>query len=478
MQAGFVRHDSLSVPWSKRSSRKAVWKDIDAMDEGDGLIARALDVLADFSCCFTADQIDGNPFGFKIELAEAHGEKVSKEEKDALDILRMTVRRSNLNKQSILDQTWDIFRMMIKSGNHFTEILMDDSDEIFTVQQFPVPYLIEKNTDDKGNLKQGNPQQAIEDPTKADECAYVEYNDMGHVVAAFWPYQIVHWAMGPRPGKTYATPLLEPVITQWKRHQAGEDSLAIARINRAWATRVHKILVAAGASSTEIDQVIDDYRTNMEKDVITTYDSDSANMQITHKQNPMDVDTDFYVPSIYMQDGKVVEGGIEILKGDTGALQNINDIYWSINRILTGIGVPSAYLNIRVGQRAFVDKTPEEGKEAFAKAIRRSQMSHSFGIQQICNTQLILSGYNPAKIDYKIVYPQILERSAEINTKMKYNLAQAANLWFKMEVPPELIGKNILNLTPEEIELWSEFVKKQLKSPTGKDNGDDENENS
>lgn len=473
VQTGVVKHDMIRVPWQRQYSRKAVWEDIDRMDEGDGLIARALDILADFSCCFTGEDTGESPFGFRLQLAESEGDKVSKEEKDAIDILNMTVRRCNLDNASIIDQTWDIFRMMIKSGNHFTEILTDEHDEIFTVQQFPIPWQIEKNTDDRNNIKRGDPEIAMKDPTKADECAYIERNEMGAVVSAFWPYQIVHWAMGPRPGKTYATPLLEPVITQWKRHQAGEDSLAIARITRAWPTRVHKILVPAGASTEEVDKKISDYRTNMEKDIITTYDSSASNMQISYKQNPMDVDTDFYVSSMYTQDGKVIEGGIDVLRGDTGALQNINDIYWSINRILTGIGVPSAYLNIRVGQRSFVDKTPEEGKEAFARTVRRIQMSHSFGLKQILDTQLILAGYNPTKIHYKIIYPHVIERGAEVHTRMIYNSAQAANLWYKMGIPNEIIGKNILELNPEEVEMWSSQVKKQMKPPTDKDTDKD-----
>jgi len=456
LSVGTSKKDLLTVPWQRSYSRKGVWEDIDNMDKRDG-------TMVNFCTCST----DEGTFEFKVELDTSKDDHVSNDEAEALEIMRTAAEESGLQ-----DDSWDILRQTIKAGDNFCEIRIDNDYTIRKIQQFPKPWQICKNVDEHGDLKTGDPQKAMDDATKADSAAYTQYNDTGQVVAAFWPWQIIPWSIGHKGGSTYTTPLLAPVTTQWKRLQAQEDSLAIARITKAWDTRIHNILVPAGLSGDEVKNKVKDYRATMEKDMITTYDSSAANFNIGYRENPVDVDTDIYVVSYYTPDGKVVEGKVDVLRANTGALENITDIYWSLGRVLAGVGVPQSYLNLRIGQRSFVDKTPEENKEAFVMMMTRFRACHIMGIRQVLDLQLLFEGINPASIDYLIKYPKIASQSAEMQSDIMLNKSQAARNWHSIGVPEELIGKHPLDFTKQEIELWAGQVKKQADQT--KNGGDDE----
>ena len=439
----------LKVPWGRTHARTSVFKDLDSMDTGDGLIARGLDIIASAACYFPEE----NFWGFKIELVKDKDDEVSPLQKKALSLMQATADETGL-----MEQTWNIIRMAVKAGNHFAELVPHGDDRlqpISRIKQFPQPWQIEINTDKFGRLASGDPDVYMKMPQSAEAPAYVQRDDIGTAVAAWDAYQIVHWQFGNNPGGKYAEPHMAPVIPQWKRLQAQEDSLAIARLTRAWDTRIHKIPIPIDADPKAVEEKFKKYRENMEKDVITPYDSTNTRFSVNFQENPVDVDTDFYVAMIYTRDGKIIEGGVDNLRSGTAALENINDISWSLNRVLAGLGVPMSYLNMRVGQRSFVDKTPEETKEAFTWLGCRAQQTHEKGARQIFGVQMLLSGIDPSKASYQLVYPKIVSKTAEAVAKIAVNNAQAASGWHKMGVPEEIIGKKILQLSDEDIALWA-----------------------
>ena len=459
----------LRTPWGRTHSRSSVFKDLDSMDTGDGLIARGLDIIASAACYFPKEDF----WGFKIELVKDGAQDVGALQTEALALMQETADNTGL-----MEQTWNIIRMAVKAGNHFTELVPIGDDKlqpIARVKQFPYPWQIEVNTDSFGRLASGDPAAYIDSPQSAELPAYVQRDDIGTPVAAWYAYQIVHWQCGSNPGGRYAEPLLAPVISQWKRLQSQEDSLAIARLTRAWDTRIHKIPIPIGATQKDVEEKFKAYRENMEKDVITPYDSTNTRFSVNYNESPTDVDTDFYVSMIYTKDGKIIEGGVENLRSGTAALENINDISWSLNRVLAGLGVPMSYLNMRVGQRSFVDKTPEETKEAFTWLGSRAQQTHEKGARKIFGVQMLLSGIDPDKVQYKLIYPQIVSKTAEAVAKIAVNNSQAAAGLYKMNMPVEIIGKQILSLSDDDIAKWAaNIVVEPPKATPTPNNGDDE----
>lgn len=446
----------LQVPWIRNYGRKQLEADLNKMDMEDGIVGSALDKMADFATCWEDEE---QQFGFKLRLAESTDpKKISKYEQDAID--HITAVANDCGLQEI--DCWDMFRAMVKKGNVFTENIVDNYT-LSRVSMFPESWQIEKHEDKSGNLLSGAPTL---DPKEAKKCAYVQVNDLGNPVAAFWPYQVTHWMFGAREGKTYVEPMLGKETRDWKKLRAQEDALGVARVTKAWDTRVHKVLMPVGSSQLEVDEKISAYKKAMESDSITSYDSGSGNFQSIDRKSPMNAQKDFYVSAYYTSEGKVIEGSVENLNPSTAALDSINDIYWGVTRLLVTLGMPMDHIGLKVGQRAFIDKSSEKGLEAFSRFIKRLQCCHAYGVKQLLDMELLLAGFDPRKIDYKIVYPSIVPQSAEMSARILLNKAQAANYWSQMGIPQDLIAKHLLNFDPEAIQAWQAAVKNQINQTT------------
>ena len=454
----------LQVPWVRNYGRKQLEADLNKMDMEDGIVGSALDKMADFATCWEDEE---QQFGFKLKLAESTDpKKISTYEQNAIDHIRAVANDCGLQEIDC----WDMFRAMVKKGNVFTENILDGYS-LSRVSMFPESWQIEKHEDKSGNLLSGDPNLVGNDPKKAKLCAYSQVNDIGNAVASFWPYQITHWMFGAREGKTYVEPMLGKETRDWKKLRAQEDALGVARVTRAWDTRVHKIPMPYLSNQLEVNAKIDAYKAFMETDSFTSFDTGSGNFQGVQRKSPMNAQKDFYIAAYYTNEGKVIEGSIENLNPSTAALDSINDIYWGVTRLLVTLGMPMDYIGLKVGQRAFIDKSSEKGLEAFSRFIKRLQCCHAYGVKQLLDMELLLAGFDPRKIDYNIVYPSIVPQSAEMSARIILNKAQAANYWSQMGIPQELIAKHLLNFDPEAIQSWQAAVKNQIQqTPAGPTN--------
>ena len=450
------------LPWIRGKSRKAVEEDIMNMDETDGLVARMFDHIANYTTCFPEEDY----FGFKIKTDHEEGDKPTAEQADAVEILREMVERTSLDGQ----RCWDITRDMAKKGDVFTETVISPSmDGIVAVKQFQKSWQINKNVDRSGNLKYGDPALAMSDNRYANEAAYTQVNDMGSVVAAFWPYQIVQWGFGATSGGLYHEPLGAPGIVNWKRLNAGRDSLGVARIIRVWDTNVHVIPVPIDSTEDEIAAKIRDYQYSNERDEVTPYDANSGNYQSSPRYSPNDVARDIYTVGFYNSEGKMISGSVDKLQPSTAALQHLDDIYFGVNVMLTTFGMPIEILGLDIGNKPMVDKTKEEAMEAFSKQIKRLQFSHAAGLKMLFDLELLLNGINPLQKLYKIKYPSIIPQTAEVEAKIEFTRGQLATYLHTIGMPPELIGPRLQpQLDPHQIALWKANLESQVA--TSKDN--------
>lgn len=446
---GYQYPNSMTVPWTRMNSRKKLEEDLIRMDENNIVVGVSLDKTADYFAIF--DDNEGLSFGFKITTAEADGDEPTAVQKNAVKILNDMVERVGLSGQ----MAWDTGRDMVRKGNVFSEVVIsEDMDEIAAVRQFPFSWQIEKNLDKSGNLKTGDPAIAKSDPKQSDTSAYIQIDEGGKVVAAFWPYQIVHWAFGPMGGKAYAEPIGGKAIKSYKRLDAGLDSLGVARVIRAWDTNVHLIPMPAGLTPDEVSQKVLEYQTIMERDEITAYDSSAGNFQTTPRYSPTDVARDYYMPVFYTSDGKTISGDIKKVQPSTAALQHLEDLEMGIELLRCTFGVPQEIIGLDIGAKPMVDKTAPLGMEAFSKYIRRLQFSHNTGLKQIFDLELLLHGINPNQPLYKVIYPGISPQTAEINAKILLSKGQTATYYDQMMVPEELTGKKLLDFDADDIQKW------------------------
>ena len=442
----------LIMPWVRANQRKKLEEDLVNMDENCPIVARMLDRTADAATVYDND--DGLPLGFKVVTGEAKGETPTKEQEKAVGIVNDMLKNVNLQGQS----SWDTTREMVRKGNVFAEVVLDpDEGRVAAVKQFPNSWQLVKNVDNSGNLKTMNPKVAMEDPKLSFEAAYTQVDDGNKALAAFFPYQINHWTFGPLGGKLYAEPVGASGVKTYKRFEAGIDSLGVARIVRAWDTNIHIIPMPAGLTPDEVGDKIREYQEINEQDTYTTYDSSSGNFQMTNRNSPMHVDRDHYIPNFYTQDGKSISGDIKKSLPSTAALQHLEDLEMQINLLVCLYGVPVELLMLDIGKKPMVDKTKEEGMEAWAKYIRRLQYSHAVGLKTIFDLELLLNGINPMQDLYKITYPAVTPRTKESEAKINMTNSQAALYQWQMSMPPELVGPG-LDLDARQIEQWKQNV--------------------
>ncbi|RLI98311.1 MAG: hypothetical protein DRO99_01020 [Candidatus Aenigmatarchaeota archaeon] len=428
-----IKYQQTELPWVRFYSRQAIWKDLTDMDSEEPIVARALDIIARFATMFP----EGDVMGFDLRGPD-----------EELEVLMPLLQNTQLQWQS-----FQIVRDMVLHGNTFCEIILNEDNEIVRLKQFPYSYQIQVNVDEYGNLKKGDPKQVMQ-YNLTGEAAYEQYSDTGQLLAAFWPYQIVHFAFGKQSGLPYAEPILACATGIWKRLRAKEDGLAIARLTRAYPQRVHKIPVPIQLNYDEVRRKIDSYREQMDVDTTVTYDSTSAGFRMVGQSSPTNVDTDYYLPRLYTPDGKFVDGDVENLPADNPYLTDLDDIYLDLRRLICALNVPLEYLNMRVGQRSFVDKASEEAQESFAYLIRHVQMAYAHGLRQIFDLQLLLKGINPLEAKYEMIFPVVSPIATKRSAQVDAIRANVAMVWAKLGIPAEVIGRSALHLSRDDLERW------------------------
>ena len=428
-------------PWSRFANKKKLWDDLHDMDTEEPIVARGLDNIAGLVTISDDDNITG----FNIEGGDRE-----------LAALEPLVVNSNLKGQS-----FDLVRSMVLNGDHFLELVADERMLIARVKQFPYSWQMDVNWDEYGNLCNGNPNTAMLGYAstmayRGTPPAYTQKNSIGQSVAAFYPHQIVQMSFGFKGGLQYAEPLLACATPIWKRLRAKEDGLAAARLSRAYSQRIQRVPMPLGTTRDAVQNNLIEYREGISKDIVASYDSINTQFDMVSSEVPPSVDTDYYLPRMYTPDGsKVVDGDIENLEADNPHLTDIEDIYLDIRRLICAMGVPSKYLNLDVGQKAFLDKSSEEAREAFAYLILRVTRVYRSTLKQIFDLQLLLSGINPLTADYQIITPTSLPPSATRTAAQIDTLrSQTAMMWAKLGMPVEVIGSRALRLTAGELDQW------------------------
>jgi len=422
----------FTAPWGRFYQRKALWRDLELMDKDDAIIARGLDFISRVSTQFVEGE---KPTGFLVNAPE-----------NEETLLAPLVR-------SLQRESFEFVRYMVKQGDMFTEVVVDESMTVSQLKMFPYSYQIEKNTDEFGRLLNGDPKVAM-DKRVSGFAAYDQLSDTGQLLAAFNKWQIIQFSFGNKQGLNYAEPHLGPAVSVAKRLRAIEDGLAVARLTRAYPRTVHKIPIPASVNKDEVAKKIKEYKEMAGTDTTVPYDTTSAEFKVASKEAPPAVDTAFFIPRFWLPDGKTVDGDVTSLEADNPNLQNLEDVYLLIRRLLAAIGVPADFLNLAVGQKSFIDKASPERREAFLYLCCAVQTAYQVGLQWALEFQLLLHGIPPWDAQFEIVMPQLNPNEADVAATIGLKRANTAVMWASIGVPKEIIGGQVLKMSPVEVDKW------------------------
>ena len=470
-----VPFGNSAFPWELEAEggRKEQWDDIEAMDDDDGVIARCLDLIAERA---TIAEDDLHAYWFEASATapgregdEEEGEVEARKEaaQNAARVLNEMLLRTGLNDA---DRCFDDVRAMTKHANWFWELTFgheakDGAVRLFDsgvtkggslpyvarVKPFPYSYQMKCNVDAIAEKRTGRPGHC-----KPGEAAWEQYDGSGNLIAQWNAYEIVHGAFGARQGTIYAVPILQPLRRHWRRLRTKEDSLAIARITRAYPRLKHQILVPFGAMPAEVQAHFDLYKENITARKEMSADANGNVSTMMHK-SPVDVETDFYQTAYYTDSGALIAGDVDEVGGTVPHLADLTDIYWDMSRILARIGVPVKYLNIYMeSSRPFVENDQESVDEAFTRFILRLQASYKRAVWQVAVLELLLNGINPMDVadHLSMRMASVSLVGSHIKSRILNLRAQTAIMWQTMGFPEEVVGTEILDLTQAQVDKW------------------------
>jgi len=420
---------SWAVPLKSRKDEEDI---ITRMDGEDGIVGSALDAIADCATTFPEQGMDDD-----IVVTSA-----SPETQKVLDDM--------IHRTGLVNQLWDITRTTVKKGNHFAEVRIGQNGKIDKVKQLPYSYQIYKNTDDFGDLKTGDPE-VCKAKNILGEAPYDQIID-NELRNCFYASQIVHFMFGATEGASYAQAMLSKERRNWLRLQTAEDSVAMARLFRAWDTHVHHVPIPIGATKEEQAEYLDRYKKSIERKTTASWDSTNSVANYGSNPEPIDVEASVYLPRFYTPQGQVVDGDLMALSGSNPNITNIDDLEHFLNRILCVLKVPAKYLNYSTTKSTFIDSGTSQQDEQFGRTLRRVQKAMKIGLYQLMDMELILNGIDPTSTDYSIVMPPIAIRVEEREANIAMQRANTASIWRnQLAVPLDIVYKDVLNMSPDTI---------------------------
>lgn len=418
-----VANNIASMPnlWRVHNTRKELYNDIERMDDEDELVNVALDIIADFAISYDED----SERSFRVDCK---GNAVAQKVLDDL-----------IKKLDLQNEVWQIVRGMVKHGNEMREVIVDRSvPEIVGLKQ-TISYYIYPRCTDRGDKIPGWLVMTDKDLTNGSTGQELE------------EWQICPFMYGAKRG-LLSVPILASARRNWARLSKIEDGMAIARLCRAYDKMVHRVPVKQEWTKEDIMATLKQY-----KDSITKRKLVSAEGLMTQDDNPSDVQTDFFIPDI--GDNR---GGVEMLNSTNLQLGNLNDIYYSRERLLSRLRVPVSYLQITSAQKTHLKSgSVGDADIQFARMIRGIHANLRRGLKRLFDMALVFKSIDPNTIGYIIELPQVETDNLLDNAKIELTMAQAAAYFVEAfgALPPALISSKWMDLDPDQQALMDAFLK-------------------
>jgi Bacteriophage T4-like portal protein (Gp20) len=411
------------------ADRQATYKDVDEMDEVSEEISVALDTIADN----VVTSEDGVQMSFAVSSDDPK-----------IDALLNQVTQTT----KLYTRVYSIARNLIKYGDNFAEIVVNAQGEVVELRQLP-PSTMFRNQDNRGDLVLGKPEY---DPNsgsclnKGGECAFEQRaEDTQEIVAAFWPWQIVHYRNNHDGFKPYGRSHLRVARIIWKKLKAIEEAMIIARLVRAYPKLRAKI------DTTGLSP--------MEADATLTKISQALNQRQGidgRREQPYSILSDIYlgVPKVKDSTGRFVENAttVDLLEPTGMTVFNIQDVKDYFHRkLLCCLRIPPAHLGWeeQVNSRALISRQDVQ----YMRLLRRIQQLIGHGLEQFYDTTLVLHGFDPNTAEYTIAWPRLSADDDAAAADAEFARAQADNLYAQMKaIDAEWIQEHRFDMSPEEME--------------------------
>lgn len=427
--------DAVAVDaWKVVMDRKAMCVDVHAMDCTDGLIAEALDIIADNAVpWFEDDALDGED----SELIPQTTFKIHSKNPQVQRELEDMARRLNL-----AEELWQIVRNFVKYGTYLPEVQLDPSRKLIVGLRETVAWEIWPNVNGKGDKVPGWIYRR--------DVNYGYDADANDKLMPEW--KIVPFHFGARHG-FFTMPLLSSLRETWKRVKTLEDALAVTRLKSS-DRYVHRVPVAPGSTVDQVFGTITRYKKAMSLRKVVKEDG-----TVSTQPKGQTMQDDMYLP-----DDGTGKGGVSVLAANNTQLGQLQDMHYHREGMLARIGVPITYLQLVSMQKSHL--TAGAGlsgiDKQFARRCRRIQACLRTGLYRLCDTQLMLRGIVPTPGLYSIELGMIPTQDALQEAKIALTNAQAAAYFQESfgAMDPELIAEKFMDLTPRQKSLMKNFLSK------------------
>lgn len=390
------------------------------MDLNDPLISTALDIIADCSTGYEDTAVDS--FEWLMDRS-------SDQAKGALQILNEMKRRLDLGSEC-----WQIVRGFVRNGEEFREVVWDEDGIARRLKHLP-SYQVYPVTDGFGNHQPGYQQ-------RLDGAQYGKPID-------FPEWAIIPFVYGAKRG-WQGTGLMMPARRTWKRLVKMEDGMALARLIRAYDKYLHKVPVKPDWDLDHCLRAITEHKKQMTKRLGL-----DENNNLFVRERPFEVQTDIYIPD----DGSG-RGGVELLSVQNQQLMNIDDVLYHQALLMARLKVPSKYLNLVRKSGALTDAGLSAEDIQFARTLRQVQAVLRTGLLRLAHYALAFQGYDSDELGVGINLPKISTDDQYQDAKIKFTLAQAADLFSQVlgGLPPELLAEKFMGLDDSEQEVLMQWI--------------------
>lgn len=410
-----------------RQGRTMVYLDAEEMDDTSEEVSVALDILADNAT--TSD--DGEQESFTV----------TSEDQAVLDEIQEINANAHLE-----DEAYSLIRNLLKYGDSFSEIVVNGEGDIVALAQLP-PRTMHRNEDAEGNLMLGEPKydESGKCLNKMGECAFEQRNpDTDEVLAAFYPWQIVHIRHNWDGMSLYGRSHLRVARIIWRKLKAVDEAIIIARLVRAYPKLLHEI-DTTGLSPNEAKSAIHNYIRGIRQQTSVGASRDKD----------FSVTSDIYVGRAMLTgpDDKLVANSskVSLLEADGGTIYNIDDVknYLAV-KLRSVLRVPSAYYNWEEQINAKATLTGQDIE--YVRFLRRLQKLCGEALEQVYTVGLVLAGMDPNTAEYEITWPGLKSNDDQAQAVAYFNEAQGDQIYAGLgTIDNEWLRRNRFEMDDDEL---------------------------
>jgi hypothetical protein len=390
------------------NTRLARYEDYETMENESTVLERALSVVT--SNTFMSRKGDGESWELKTE-----DQAVAK-------VVEGVDERTSVRKLMP-----SIYRSALQYGDGFEEVVFDRSKLIIDLRWLP-PKNIVRNEDQFGRL--------------FPEAAFSLVDSLGaNDVMAHLPWwQCIHLRHSHRRGARYGTAMFFPSRRPFRILRPMEDSVALNRIVSGVDRLAITFPVPKNTSAKDRRRMSQEMARNF-----TSKISVDADGRVDFTRNPMLDTENFFIGVTSDEQAKV-----ERISGSM-ITDNLKDVEHFQNDMITGTGVPKAYLGLERDVNAKATLSWEDIE--FGRQLRWNQQEVAWFLRELYDRQLQVLNMSSGMKVYKLIFPAISFIDEEMLWSvmmMRWKIASEARI--TLGIPIEWLLSEIVGLDEEAVD--------------------------